>query len=104
MRKFKVVYDGKVIEHQYAVDSVVEVISSLIDRFGAREVLQADQNPHVSKYRQCLVATSPNDFNARDWSLYNGVYISRDLGHEGKKRYLERIGENLSALIRVEID
>ena len=102
MRRFKVRYDGKVIEHQYAVDSVVEVIKSLIDKFGTERVLQADQNPNDGEYSQFLVATSPNDFAGRGWSPYKGVYISRDLGHKGKKRCLERIGEDLGVSIKVE--
>lgn len=104
MGRFKVIYDGKVIEHRYAVDSVVEVIRSLIDKFGTERVLRADQNPHDGQYSQFLVATSPNHFAGRGWTPYKGVYISRDLGHKGKKRCLERIGEELKVSIRVETD
>ena len=102
MRRFKVRYDGKVIEHRYAVDSVIEVIRSLIDKFGTEQVLRADHNPRNSEYSQFLVANSPNDFSGRGWIPYKGVYISRDGGHKDKKRGLERIGENLRVSIKVE--
>lgn len=102
MRRFKVIYDGKVIEHQYAVDSVIEVIKSLIDKFGTEEVLRADHNHRNSEYSQFLVANSLKDFSGRGWTPYRGVYISRDGGHKEKKRGLERIGEELKVSIKVE--